>query len=147
MYFSKSFEFVRFSFLPISCCSLFVSSVSCNLHIIDVNKISWYCILHSVKYLVNHIVSVFQFTSRLYLTNQLYPKIMSVPFKSMTAMSILSIYPFISSSNSANLVISLFLVSFALKTLNNVLNHNSFPFNALILLYTEVHCTIFTLNL
>ena len=120
IYSSKYFEFIKYSFLLIFCCSLFVSSVGCSLYILDVNKMSWCCILHSVKHFVNHIVSIFQFTSRLCSANQLYPKNMSVPFNSMTSISILFTYPLISSSSGANIVIFLFLVLSVLKILNNL---------------------------
>jgi len=120
MYFSKSSGFIRFSFLPIACCSLSMSSVSCNLYVLDINVMSYYCVLYYFGHLINYIVLVFQFTSRLYLTNQLFPKNMFMPFKSMTTVSILFICLLISSSSGTNLVTSLLLVPFVLKTLNDL---------------------------
>ena len=99
IYSSKSFRFIRSSSLPISCCPLFVSSIDCNLCVLDMNSISWCCILHSFRHLVNCIVPIFQFMSGLCLTNQSYPKNMSMLFKYMTTVSILSICPLISSCN------------------------------------------------
>ena len=69
---------------------------------------------------MNFIVPLFQSTSGLCFTNQSYPKNMSIPFKSVTAASIHSLCPLISTSSSANCVTSLFFVLSALKTLNNL---------------------------
>ena len=63
---------------------------------------------------------MFQFTSGLCLTNQLYPRNMSVPFKSVTATSICSLCLLILTSSSAYHVISLFLVPSALNTSNDL---------------------------
>ena len=83
---------------------------SCNLCIHDVKDMSWCCVLYSLRHLVNCIVPVFQFTSGLCLTNQLYPKNISVLFKSVTAMFICSVCLLISSSSNTNLITSPFLV-------------------------------------
>ena len=80
----------------------------------------WCCILHFFGYLVNCIVSKFQFTSGLCLTNQLYPKNMSILFKFVTVVSIYSLCPLISSFSGTNYVISPFLVPSILKTLNDL---------------------------
>ena len=116
--------------------------------------------MHIFEYLVNHIVPVLQFTSGLCLTNQSYPKNISIPFRSMTAASICSLCSLISTSSGTNQVTSSFFVPSVLKTLNdlsigsvlifssltscllisvwmypestNVCNHNSFPFFVLI---------------
>ena len=63
---------------------------------------------------------MFQFTSRLCLTNQLYPRNMSMLFKSVTAALICSMCLLISSSSSANYITSPFLVLSVLKILNNL---------------------------
>ena len=65
---------------------------------------------------MNFIVSLFQSTSGLYFTNQSYSKNMSVLFRSVTATSICSLCPLISTFNSMNLVTSPFFVLSALKT-------------------------------
>jgi len=118
MYFIKSSRFVGSSSLPISCFLLSVSSISCSLYILNVNEMSWCYILYSLGYLANCIVLIFQFTSGLYLTNQLYSKNISVSFKSITAMLIFSVCLLISHSSGTNLVTSSFLVLSALKTSN-----------------------------
>ena len=69
---------------------------------------------------VNYITSMFQFTSGLCLTNQLYPGNMSVLFKSVTTTLICSLYLLISTSNSMYHVTSPFLVASTLKTSNNL---------------------------
>ena len=61
-----------------------------------------------------------QFTFGLHLTNQSYLKNISMLFKSVTTTFIFSICLLISNSSDTNLVTSLFLVSFILKTLNNL---------------------------
>ena len=63
---------------------------------------------------------MFQFISKLYLTNQSYLKNMFMLFKSVTTMLIYSIYLLISSSSNMNLVTSPFLIMFVLKTLNDL---------------------------
>jgi len=95
-----------------------MSSVACNLYVLDMNVMSCYCVLHFLGHLINCIALVFQFTSGLYLTNQLFPKNMFMLFKSMTTMSILFICLLISSSSGTNLVTFPFLIPSVLKTLN-----------------------------
>ena len=68
-----------------------MSSVSYILLAFDVNVMSWYCVLYSLRHFINHIVPLSQFISGLCLTNQSYLKNMFVPFKSVTTTSILSI--------------------------------------------------------
>jgi len=114
MYSGKFSRLVEFGSFSMSCCSLSLLSIGCSLCI---NDMSWCCILHSFGHLLNYIVLVFQFTSGLCLTNQSYSRNMSVLFKSITAASICSVCPFISSSSSANHVTSSFLVLSVLKTL------------------------------
>ena len=63
---------------------------------------------------------MFQFTSGLCLTNQLYLRNMSMLFKSVTAISICSICLLIFSSSSTNLVTFPFLVLSVLKTSNDL---------------------------
>ena len=67
---------------------------------------------------------MFQFTSGLYLTNQLYSKNISVLFKSMTTALICFLCSLISTSISVYHVTSLFLISSTLKTLNNLSIHS-----------------------
>ena len=78
IYFSKSSEFIGSSSFPVFCCPLFLSSISCNLCILDIKDISWCCVLYSLRHIVNHIVLIFQFTSKLYLTDQSYSRNMPV---------------------------------------------------------------------
>ena len=118
MYSGRSFRFFGSSFFPIFYCPLFLSSVGYILLVFDINNISWYYVLHSFGHLINCIIPEFQFTSGLCLTNQSYPKNMSMPFKSMTTVSMCSLCLLICSSSSANLVTSPFLVPSVLKTLN-----------------------------
>ena len=70
---------------------------------------------------MNFIVLFFQLTSRLCLTNQLWPRNMSISFKSITAASNCSLCPLISIFRGATLVTSLFFVLSALKTSNEKL--------------------------
>jgi len=72
------------------------------------------------RHLINCIVSIFQFTSGLCLTNQLCPRNIFMLFKSVTSVLICSLYLLISTSSSANHVTSLFLVLSVLKTLNAI---------------------------
>ena len=102
-----------FHILPLSC---FLFSVVYILLVL--NSMFWCFILHDPRHLVNHIVPFFQSTSGLYLTSQLCPKNMSVLFKSITITSSCSLYLLILISRGATLVISLFFVLSALKTLN-----------------------------
>ena len=140
------FGFVESGFFLISYCPLSWLSVGCILLVLNVNNMFQYCVLHDLGHLVNCIVPIFQFTSRLCLTNQSYSRNMSVLFKSMTIISILFLCPLTSIFNSMNLVTSPFLVLFALKTLNDmsasfVLIH-SFLTNCLsILVYIHLEFT------
>ena len=118
MYSRKFSEFVRSGSLPISCCLLFYMSITCAIYIL--NNISWYCVLHIFRYFINCIISEFQFTSRLCLTSQSYFENMSMLFKSITTISICSLYPLISTSSGINHVTSLFLVPSALKNSNTI---------------------------
>jgi len=120
IYSGKSSGLVGSSFFLISCYSLSLLFVDYNLHILDVNIISWYLILYFFGHFVNYILIIFQFTSELYLTNQLYSRNMFMPFKPITAMLIHSMYLLISSSNDINYVTSLSLVLSILKTLNDL---------------------------
>ena len=63
---------------------------------------------------------MFQFTSGLCLTNQSYPRNMSMLFKFITIVSICFLCSLILTSNSVNLVTSPFLVLSTLKTLNDL---------------------------
>jgi len=117
MYSGRSFGFIGSSFFTISWCSLFWLSINCIY--LFLNDISWCCVLQFFRHLVNHIVSMFQFTSRLCLTSQSYPKNIFMLFRSITATSICFLYSFILTSNSAYHVASLFLVLSILKTSNN----------------------------
>ena len=128
MYFGRSSRFVGSSSLPISYCSLSCVSVACIFCVL--NDISQYCILHVFRHLVNHIVPEFQFISKLYLTNQSYPKNMSILFKSVIIVSIFSLFLLISTSSSVYHVTSLFLVLFVLKTLNNLFIGSVFIFSS-----------------
>ena len=71
-------------------------------------------------HLVNHIVSLFQSTSGLCFTNQLYPKNMSILFKSMTAVSIYFLYLLIFTSSGTNCITSPFFILSVLKTSNDL---------------------------
>ena len=82
--------------------------------------VSWCCDLYIFEHLVNYIVSVFQVTSELCLTNQSYSKNMSVLFKSMTATLICFLHLLISTFNSTNYISSSFFVLSALKTSNDL---------------------------
>jgi len=120
MYSSKFSRLARSYSFPVSYYHLSLSSIGCSFHVFDIKIMSWYLVLHSLEHLVNYIISIFQFTSRLCLTNQLYPKNMSMSFKFVTTVSICSMCLLISSSNSANCVTYLFLVLSALKILNDL---------------------------
>ena len=69
---------------------------------------------------MNCIVPLLQSTSGLCLTNQLYPKNMSVLFKSVTIVLICFLCLLISTSNSVNQVTFPFFVPSVLKTLNDL---------------------------
>ena len=118
MYSERSSGFVRSSSLPISCYSL--SCISIAYALLVLNVMFWWSVQHVFGHLVNHIVPIFQFTSRLYLTNQSYPKNMSVLFRLVTAASIFFLCLLISTSSGTNHVTSPFLVLFVLKTLNTI---------------------------
>ena len=120
IYSDKSSRFVESVSLPISWCFLSVLSVGCNILVLDINKMFWCFVLYSFRHLVNHIVPLSQLTSGLCLTNQLYSKNMSMLFESMTTALIFSIYSLIPTFSGTNLVTSLFLVLFALNTLNDL---------------------------
>ena len=108
----------RLGSFQISYCSLFWLSVSCIF--LFLNDISWCYILQFFGYLVNYIIPIFQSTSKLYSTNQLYFRNMSILFKFMTTRSIYSFYLLILTSSGVYHVTSLFLVLSTLKTLNNL---------------------------
>ena len=95
-----------YSLLPIACVLLVL------------NSISWCFILQLSEHLINFIVLFFQLTSELYLTNQLWPKNMSVLLKSITTASSCFLCLLISISRSTTLVTSLFFISSILKILN-----------------------------
>jgi len=120
MYSGRSFGFVRSSIFLMSYCHLFWLSIGCNLLVLNVNNMFWYCILHSFVHSVNYIVPKFQFTSRLCLTNQSYPKNMTMLFKSVTVTSMCSLYSLISSSSGTNYITSPFLVLSVLKNSNDL---------------------------
>ena len=120
MYSGKFSGLVGSYSFPMFYCPFFLSSIGCSLHVLDVKDISWCCVLYSLEHLVNYIVPVFQFTSRLCLTNKLYLRNMSLLFKSVTVMLIYSVCLLISSSSGANLVTSPFLILSALETSNNL---------------------------
>ena len=65
-------------------------------------------------------VPVFQYISGLCLINQSYPKNMSIPFKSVTTVSICSLYLLISTFSSTNHVTFPFLILSTLKILNDL---------------------------
>ena len=108
----------RLGSFPISCCSLSWLSVSCIF--LSLNNISWCYILQLFEYHVNYIIPIFQSTSKLYSTNQLYPKNMSMLSKFMTTKLICSLCPLILTSSSTYHVTSSFLVPSILKTLNDL---------------------------
>ena len=120
--------------------------LDCNILVLDINKMSWCFVLHSFGHLVNHTVLLAQLTSELYLTNQSYPKNMSVLFESMTTALTFSICLLIPTSSGTNLVTSLFLVLSALNTLNDlfigfVLILSSFTSCLFILVYVHPEST------
>ena len=114
IYSGRSSRFIESGFLPISCCSLSWLSIF-YAHLV-LNSISWYFVLHNLEHLVNYILSSFQFTSGLYLTNQLCPRNISVLFKSVTTTLMYSLCLLILTLSSTILVTSLFLVLFTLNT-------------------------------
>jgi len=114
----RFFEFIGSDSFSISWCPLSWLSIGCILLVL--NDISWYYILHILEHLINYIFSMFQLTSGLCLTNQLYSKNMSMLFKSMTAISMFSLCLFISTSSSTYHITSPLLVLSVLKTSNNL---------------------------
>ena len=118
MYSRRSFRFVRSDFLSISCCSLSCMSIACALLVLNI--IFQYFVLHVFRYFVNHIIPLFQFTSRLCLTNQPCPRNISMPFKSITTASNCSLCPLILILSDTNCVTSLFLVPSVLKNSNDI---------------------------
>ena len=119
MYSDKSFKFVLSGFFPISSLSYsLLSIVSVVLILLDLNHMSLCFIIQFPGYLVNLIIPFFQLTSGLCLTNQLCPRNMSVPFRSVTAASNCSLWPLISISKGTTLVTSPFFVPSVLKTSN-----------------------------
>ena len=107
---------------------------------------SWYCILHVFEYLINYIVPIFQFTSRLCLTNQSYSRNMFMLFKLVTATLICSLCLLISTSSGTNHITFLFLVLSALKTSNTmstsfILIHSSLSNCLLISIYIHLEFT------
>ena len=69
-------------------------------------------------------------------TNQLYPKNMSVPFRSVTAASIHSLCPLISTSSGTNLVTSPFFVPSALETLKDL------SIGSILILSSLINCSL-----
>ena len=117
MYSDKSFKFVLSGSFPISSLSYsLLSIVSVVLILLDLNHMSLCFIIQFPGYLVNLIIPFFQLTSGLCLTNQLCPRNMSVPSRSITAASKVSLCLLISISRDATLVTSLFFVPLALNT-------------------------------
>ena len=106
------------NFFSISSCSLFWLSIGYNL--LFLNNISWSSVLWIFRHLINYIVSIFQFTSGLCLTNQLYPKNISILFKSVITALVCFLYLLILTSISIYYVTSLFLILSVLKTLNDL---------------------------
>jgi len=120
IYSGRSSGFVRFIYFPMFCCSLFWLFIGCNLLVLDINNMFWYCVLHSFRHLVNHIVFVLQFNFGLCLTSHLYLKNIFMPFKFVAAILMCSLCLLISSSSSTYHVTSPFLVLFILKTSNDL---------------------------
>ena len=116
MYSGKSSGFVLSSSFPISLLSYVVIFIACVLLVL--NLTSWCFIIQLSEHLVNFIIPFFQLTSGLCLTSQSCSRNISVLFKSITTASSYSLYPFISTSRGATLVISLFFVLSALNTSN-----------------------------
>jgi len=106
------------SFFANFCCPLLYISIIYAFLVLSV--ISWCFVLHIFGHFVNYIIPLSQFTFKLCLTNQLCPRNMSVPVKSITIMLIFSLYLLISTLSGVNHINSLFFVLFALNTLNNI---------------------------
>ena len=116
MYSGKSSGFAGSGSLPISPLSCSVLSVAVSFVHLELNRISLCVIVQLPGHLMNLMVPFFQLTSGLCLTNQSCPKNMSIPSKSITATSRVSLWPLISTSRGATLVTSPFFVPSALNT-------------------------------
>ena len=117
MYSGRSSGFVlsgSFPISPLSCSWL--SFVSISLVCLELNRISLYVTVQFSGHLINWMVLFLQLTSRLCLTNQSCPKNISVPSKSVTAASKVSLCPLISISRGTTLVTSPFFVPSVLNT-------------------------------
>ena len=117
MYSGKSSGFVLSGSFPISPLSCSVLSNTVSFILLALNRMSLCVIVQLPGHLVNLIVLFFQLTSGLCLTSQSYPKNMSVPAKSITAASSVSLCLLISTSRGTTLVTSPFLVPSVLNTL------------------------------
>jgi len=84
--------------LPLSCSIL---SVTVSLVRLELNHISLCVIVQLPRHLVNLMVPFLQLTSGLCLTSQSCPKNISIPFKSITATSRVSLCLLISNSRGA----------------------------------------------
>ena len=109
MYSGRSSGFILSGSFPIS-------PLSYSLVLLVSNCISLCFIVQFPGHLVNLIVPFFQLTSRLCLTSQSCSKNRSVPSKSITAASYISLCQLISISRGTILVTSLFFVPSALNT-------------------------------
>ena len=127
----RSSRFVGSGYFSISCCPLSLSSIVYVLQFLDVNDMSQCFVLHVFEYLVNFIILLFQFISRLCFTSQLYSRNISMLFKFITTTSICFLYLSISTSSSANRITSLFFVLSVLKTLNDLSNSSVLIFSSL----------------
>ena len=117
MYSGKSSGFVLSSSFLISLLSCFLLSVvSIALVFLDLNHMSSCFIVQFPRHLVILIVPFFQLISRLCLTNQSCPRNMSVPSRSITAASKVSLCLFISIPRGTTLVTSPFFIPLALNT-------------------------------
>ena len=88
---------------------------------LELNRIFLCIIVQFSGHLVNLMVPFFQLTSRLCLTSQSCPKNISVPSKSITTASNVSLCPLILTSRGATLVTSPFFIPSALNTLKEKL--------------------------
>ena len=119
IYSGKSSGFVLSGFFPIFPLYYFLLSVvSIALVLLELNCMSSCFIVQFPGHLVNLIILFFQLTSGLCLTNQSCPRNMSVPSRSVTAASKVSLCLLILISRGATLVISPFFVPSALNTSN-----------------------------
>ena len=118
MYSGKSSRFVLSGSFPISLLSCsWLSFVSVSLVRLELNCISLCIIMQFPGHLVNLMVPFLQLTSGLCLTSQSCPKNISIPSKSITATSKVSLCLLISISRGATLVTSPFFVPSVLNTL------------------------------